>query len=98
MGLAEKDYQAKLIKKIEKEFPGCFVTKNPSDRTQGMPDLLILFGFRWAMLEVKTSEDAPTQPNQEYYVALFNEMSYCSFVYPENEQKVFHELQRALGN
>jgi hypothetical protein len=98
MSLAENKYQAELIKKIEKNFPGCFVTKNDSSLTQGIPDLLILFGFRWAMLEVKVSENAPTQPNQEYYVALFNAMSYCSFIYPEIEQKVFYELQRALGN
>jgi len=98
MGLAENRYQAELVKKIEKLFPGCFITKNDAGATQGIPDLLILFGFRWAMLEVKTSEDAPTQPNQRYYVDFFNSMSYCSFIYPEIEQKVFYELQRALGN
>jgi len=98
MSAAETKYQAYLVKRIEKEFPGCFVTKNDASRLQGIPDLLILFGLRWAMLEVKTSESAPVQPNQTFYVEWFNALSYCSFIYPENEEKVFHDLQRALGN
>lgn len=94
--MKESIYQLRLIRRIEKEFPGCVVIKNDPQYIQGIPDLLILFEDRWAMLEVKTSEDAPSEPNQDYYVALWNEMSYSSFIYPENEERVFNELQLAF--
>lgn len=97
MSRLENNYQAHLIKRIEREFPGCVVLKNDSAYLQGVPDLLILFENRWAMLEVKRSEGSPTRPNQEYYVALFNRMSYSAFIYPENEEEILDDLQQAFG-
>jgi hypothetical protein len=94
--MKESVYQHRLIRRLEKEFPGCFIIPNDPDLTQGIPDLLILFNDRWAMLEVKTSADAPNQPNQPYYVALFDTMSFASFIYPEIEDEVFRELQRSF--
>jgi len=94
----EAQYQAKLIKKLYRMFPGCVIEKSdPRDR-QGVPDILILYGPRWAKLEVKVSEKASRQPNQDYYVDLFNKMSYASMIYPENEEAVLNELQHALGS
>ena len=93
----ENIYQAELIKKIESLIPGCFVLKNDPNYIQGIPDLLILYGDKWAMLEVKRSERDKHRPNQDYYIDRFGEWSYSSFIFPENEEVVLNELQQALG-
>lgn len=92
----EAIYQARLIKKIQKMFPTCFVLKNDPSENQGIPDILILFNGFWAMLETKISADAPQQPNQQYYVDKFGEMAFASFIYPENENEVLVDLMYAL--
>jgi len=89
----ERDYQAKLIKKFRQVFPGCVILKNDSAYLQGVPDLLILWNDRWAMLEVKASRRFIPSANQEYYVDMLNEMSFASFIYPENENEVLDDLQ-----
>lgn len=94
--MRENAYQAQLIRRLERQFVGCVVIKNDPMYIQGVPDLLILFGDRWAMLEVKASRDSPIRPNQTHYVEAFGEMSYTSFIYPEIEERVFDELQLAL--
>ena len=96
MAKLERDFQAKLIKEIKQIFKGCIVMKNDSSYIQGIPDLLILYRDKWAALEVKKSATAHHQPNQEYYVELIDEMSYASFVYPENKEEVLYELQQTL--
>jgi hypothetical protein len=53
---------------------------------------LILYRNKWATLEVKIDEDAEHQPNQDYYVGKMNEMSFSSFIFPENEEMVLNEL------
>lgn len=91
----ERNYQAALIKRILKRFVGCYVEKNDANRRQGIPDLTIYFvGGMWAMLEVKASASSPVRPNQEWYVAKYNEMAFCRFIYPENEEAVLHELEQ----
>lgn len=92
----ENTYQAKLIKRIKSCIPGCTVLKNDPNYLQGIPDLLILYKDRWAMLEVKKSKDEKHQPNQDYYINTFGEWVYTSFIFPENEEVVLDELQRAL--
>lgn len=77
-------------------FPGCVIEKGDANRRQGVPDLTIFYGDMWARLEVKTSYDAPTRPNQEYYVKQFNEMSFAAFICPENEEEVLLDLQRSF--
>lgn len=94
--MLERDFQAKLIKKIEHLFPGCLILKNDSGHRQGIPDLLVLYKKRWGMLEVKKSENEPFQPNQEYYIELTNGMSFAAVIYPSNEQDVLDALQRAF--
>lgn len=96
--MLEKTYQGQLVKKLRNLFPGCEIQINDPSRTQGIPDLVIFYNDRWAMLEVKASVKAPNRPNQPHHVARFNEMSYASFVYPENEEQVLNELQRSLGS
>ena len=91
----ESGFQDRLIDELEALFPGCLVLKQ--DARQGIPDLLILYGDRWASLECKQFEGARKQPNQDYYVDLMNEMSFSRFIYPENKEEVLYELQQAFG-
>jgi len=94
----ESKFQKQVIERLEETFPGCVVIKNDPRQLQGIPDLLVLYRDTWAGLEVKRSEDESTQPNQPYYVDLFNEMSYASFIFPENEERVFDDLQLTFGS
>lgn len=94
---SEADYQRELVKRIKQQFPGCVIIKPDPAETQGFPDLLILWGGRWGMLEVKVSETAPLQPNQTHYINRFGKMSFAAFIWPENEEQVLYDMQTALG-
>lgn len=95
--MKESVYQNKLVKKLEVLFPGCLITINDPSKQQGIPDLIIFYNTHWAALEVKASANAPQQPNQEYFVGTMNNMSFASFIYPENEREVLNGLQQAFG-
>ena len=94
--MLESKFQSRLIKRLRDMFPGCLVLKNDADYIQGIPDLTILHGKNWAILEDKASEDAKKRPNQKYYVDKANGMSFARFICPENEEEVLHELQQAF--
>lgn len=94
--MLESAYQRHLIKRLKRLLPGCVVLKNDSNYQQGVPDLLVLYRDRWAMLEVKPSAKSITQPNQEFWVREFNSMSFSAFIFPENEEDVLHDLQQAF--
>ena len=94
---AETKYQRSLIKEIEHLIPGCVVLKNNPAEIQGIPDLLVLYRSFWAMLEVKDHLESPFQPNQEFYIGMFNDMSYSAMICPQNEEVVLDELQSAFG-
>lgn len=94
--MRENEYQPRLIKKLERLFPGCVILKNDSAYIQGIPDLLVLWGDRWAMLEVKASETSKIQVNQPYWVERLGEMSFAAFIYPSNEQDVLRGLEQAF--
>lgn len=93
----EATYQRKLIRKLKVLFPGCVIQTNDPSMNQGVPDILILFGNQWAMLEVKASATAPERPNQPYYVDMYNDMSFAAFIHPQNEEQVLDDLQSAFG-
>jgi hypothetical protein len=99
--MRESTYQAGLIKRIYKRFPGCIVQKLDTGYQQGIPDLAIFFshGF-WASLEVKVEEPMASdmEPNQEYFVELMDSMSFSRFIYPQNEEAVLNELQAEYEN
>lgn len=94
--MLENEYQAALTKRLHNLFPGCLVLKNNPNWIQGIPDLTILFGNRWALLEVKASAKSKERPNQRYYVEQYSKMTFCSFIYPENEEEVLNALQQAF--
>jgi hypothetical protein len=95
--MTESQYQSKLIKKIKNLLPGCVVLKNDAGYIQGIPDLLVLYNTKWAALEIKLSDTSNIQPNQEYYLNLLDDMSFASFVNPQNEEEVLYDLQYSLG-
>lgn len=94
--MRESKFQKDIIDRLRDQFPGCVVIKNDPQYTQGIPDLLVLYGRTWAMLEVKPSARSRTRPNQEYYIDLLGGMSFAAFIFPENEEEVFSDLQHAF--
>lgn len=92
----ESTFQTHVIHELRRRFRGCVILKNDAGYMQGIPDLIILYKDKWAMLEVKKSEDADEQPNQGYYVEDLNRMSFASFIYPENEEEVLNALQQSF--
>lgn len=79
-------------------FPGALIIKTDPRYIQGLPDLLILFDYRWAALECKQGPRSARQPNQEWYVDILNKMSFASFISPDNEEDVLYALQQAFGD
>lgn len=95
--MAERDFQAKLIKELKNIFEGCVILKNDSAYLQGVPDLLILYKDRWAMLEVKDTRSSRRRPNQDYYIDLLDSMSFAAFISPENKEEIINGLQQTFG-
>lgn len=94
--MTENQYQAKIIKKLERMFPGCLVLKNDASYLQGIPDLIILWHNYWAALEVKPVASASAQPNQDHYIQRLSQMSFAAYIYPENEEEILSALQQAF--
>lgn len=95
--MLENKFQANLIKKLKNEYPGCIVMKNDPTYIQGIPDLLVLYKDKWVSLECKKNAKARHQPNQDYYVAKMNDMSYSSFICPENEEEILNEVRHRFN-
>lgn len=93
---AEAKFQNGLIKEIQQRLPEAVILKNDPNYIQGIPDLTVLNGEKWAMLECKESAKASHQPNQDLYVERLNNMSFSSFIYPENKEEVLDAMERSL--
>lgn len=96
MARQERYYQAGLIKRIERLFPGAYVRK--IDVQQGWPDLLILWRDRWALLEVKRKPPTASdfEENQEWWIEEFDAMSFSAVIYPDVENEVLDALSQAF--
>jgi hypothetical protein len=100
--MKESDFQKKLIDKIKMMFPDCEVMKQDPKYCTGIPDLVIFYQNKYAMLECKNSLKAyekslQNQSIQTYYIEKFSKWSYASYVYPENMDKVLYELQEVFS-
>jgi hypothetical protein len=92
----ESDVQKYIIDRLGEMLPGCYVLKNDSSYWQGIPDLLVVWQDRWAMLEVKRHINEGYEPNQEYHIDVLNRMSFCAMICPENMEEVLDALQSAF--
>ena len=94
--MKENKFQSKLIHDIKCRCPDCIVLKNDPNYIQGIPDLLILNGKRWAALECKKDKKASKRPNQDYYIHKMHKMSFARFISPENKEEVLDEMEQSL--
>lgn len=94
----ESDFEADFMERLDAVMPekGFWIKGNSAMR-QGMLDRMYLNGGHWAALEFKKDATAAKQANQPYYVEKLGEMSYASFVYPENADEVISGIQQAFG-
>lgn len=92
----ESAYATGLIKRLRQQYPGIVILKNNANYMPGVPDRLLLFEDKWAMLETKRGLKARHEPNQDWYVDLFNEMSFGAFINPTNEREVLSGLQQTF--
>ena len=90
----ENGFQAELIKELKAIFSNAVILKNDSSYLQGIPDLSIFVGNKWAFLECKKSRNESHQPNQDYYIQRALDMgSYGAFIFPENKNEIVEELR-----
>lgn len=95
----ESEFVPLLKEELTRRFPGCVIIKqDPNTSFQGVPDHVILYKDRWALLEAKRGSKSARQPNQEHYIEKFNDMSFAAFVDPTNMDEVLDDLQQAFGH
>lgn len=95
--MKESKFQSKVLDKIRMRNPNVEISKNDAGYRQGNPDFILLYGTKWAKLEFKDEQDASHRPNQDFYIAKANQMSFGRFIYPENEEEVLNELFAFFG-
>lgn len=93
--MLETDYQNKILKPaIHERFPGCFVFKQDESQCQGIPDLIVLYGNQYAIIECKRSAKAKYRPNQEFYLDMFTKWNVLAMTsYPENFEWTLEMLE-----
>lgn len=99
--MKESAFQSNLIKEIKTRFPGSVVLKNDPNYIRSIPDLLILYNDKWAALECKNSKQNAKKAldtNQGIWVNKLNNMSYASFIFPENKEDILDEMEGAFGD
>lgn len=94
--MLEREWQPVLKDEIQRRLPGCTIIKQDPNQLQGVPDLLVLYEDKWALLETKRKPKSKREPNQEYYVDKFNKQGFSAFVNPENYEEVLDDLQSSF--
>lgn len=95
--MVERTFKKRLVREIKRLWPEAIVLSIDPTLIRSFPDVLILFGDRWAALELKSRKGAAVRPNQEHYVEQLNNMSFARFIYPDNMQEVLDELGRFIS-
>lgn len=94
----EGKFKETLNRELMQRFPGCYILKNDSSFLQGVPDIQVLWKDRWAMLEAKKASNAAKQTNQDWYIKVFNKMSFAAFIEPGNMEEVLDAMESAFSN
>ena len=89
----ESTFKKSVKIEIKNLFPDSIILPGDANSVQGIPDMIILIGNIWAALEFKKSKAAKRRPNQDYWVNKMNEMSFASFICPENKDEVLKKLK-----
>ena len=84
----EKDFCARVREELGRN--RCHTLKLTVSK--GIPDRLILFNDRYAMLEFKRDANAKVQPGQPGWVRHLDNIAFARFVYPDNGEQVYKEL------
>ena len=95
--MLERNFQSRIIRRLNTEFEGLIILKNDPNYIQGFPDLTLIYCGRVVLLEVKASKDSKHQPNQDYFIEYLNGFGTPAFfIYPENEEEVFNEIHKSF--
>lgn len=95
----EADTQARFVKRLRKAFERVIILKNDSGYLQGIMDLTVILPGAIIFIEVKPYEEAPYEPNQEYYLDLVQQFGFFSCtLHPGNEEEVFRAIQQTQRN
>lgn len=94
----ESKFQADLKAELRAMFPGCYILKNDARYMRGVPDLIILYKDKWAMLECKREEDAAHRPLQNHHKDILMKMSFAAFIYPENKGEILDALRTLFSS
>lgn len=94
----EREYQPKVIARLQREYPSGIVMKNDAGYRQGYPDLIFTYG-KTIHLETKRDSSASFRPNQTYYINLINAQGgFARSIRPENEEEIFEEIHNYLDD
>lgn len=102
MAQLERDYKPELMARIKNRFSSFgevrFQHNDPNaPASQGIPDLTVFIGPTWSLLETKRSAKSKKRPNQDWWIDFWSRTTFCSVIFPENEEEVLNALERSLA-
>lgn len=95
--VSESAFKKKVKNKIQNKFNNIEIFELDSSRKRSIPDMLIVGRDCWAALEFKRSNKAHLQPNQAERISNLSKIGYAAFIFPENEEDIFHDLEKLFS-
>ena len=92
----EKDFQAKFLTRLRKLGCKCYKQQMNATTRAGTPDVIVLVGPVWIMLEFKKSKNSPKRPGQQRNIDWAKENSFGWFVYPGVENEVYEAIKELI--